>query len=77
MSIISHQPMTIAMAAAARRCPICDSGPGIPCQPGKPPALHLGRFLDAYSAGAISREYLCAVVGELVTITHCALAGAA
>jgi hypothetical protein len=64
---IPQHPM-IEQGARLRRCPICDTPPGTPCQ-AKPAADHLGRFLDAYTAGQLSREYLSAVVGKLVVIT--------
>jgi hypothetical protein len=68
MTATIPQHSTIEQAARLRRCPICDTRPGTPCQ-AKPAADHLGRFLDAYTAGQLSREYLSAVVGELVVIT--------
>jgi hypothetical protein len=58
---------TEAQAARARRCPLCQAAPGTPCQ-AKPPGDHLARYLDAYTAGQLSRAYLAAVVGELVVI---------
>jgi hypothetical protein len=44
--------------------------PGTPCQ-AKPPGDHLARYLDAYTAGELSRAYMAAVLGELVVITRC------
>jgi hypothetical protein len=41
----------------------------VPCQ-AKPPGDHLARYLDAYTAGQLSRAYMAAVVGELVVITR-------
>ena len=58
---------TEAEVARARRCALCETPPGQPCQ-AKPPGMHLARFLDAYVAGKLSRAYLAAVVGELVVI---------
>jgi hypothetical protein len=58
---------TEAQAARARRCPLCEAAPGTPCQ-GKPAGDHLARYLDAYTAGQLSRAYMAAVVGELVVI---------
>jgi hypothetical protein len=63
---------TEAQAARARRCPLCETPPGVPCQ-AKPEADHLARFLDAYVAGKLSRAYLAAVVGELVVIDRCVM----
>ena len=43
-----------AQAARARRCPLCEKPPGVPCQ-AKPEADHLARFLDAFAAGKLVR----------------------
>ena len=59
--------ITAAQAARARRCPLCAAPPGVPCQ-AKPPGDHLARYLDAYTAGELTRAYMAAVVGELVVI---------
>jgi hypothetical protein len=58
---------TEAQAARARRCPLCETAPGVPCQV-KPAGDHLARYLDAYTAGQLSHAYMAAVVGELVVI---------
>jgi hypothetical protein len=58
---------TEAQAARARRCSLCETPPGVPCQ-AKPTGDHLARYLDAYTAGQLSRAYMAAVVGELVVI---------
>jgi hypothetical protein len=63
---IPRQP-TEAQAARARSCALCEAPPGHPCQ-AKPEADHLARYLDAYTAGQLSRAYMAAVVGELVVI---------
>jgi hypothetical protein len=72
---VLSEPMTIAMAARARRCPLCDAGPGVPCQ-AKPVADHLGRYLDSWTAGHLSRAFMERAVSELVVIHHHALVGA-
>ena len=59
--------ITEAQAARARHCPLCEAAPGVPCQ-AKPAGDHLARYLDAYTAGQLSRAYMRAVVGELVVI---------
>ena len=59
--------LTAAQAARCRQCPLCRAGPGLPCQ-AKPAGDHLARYLDAYTAGELSREYTAAVLGELVVI---------
>jgi hypothetical protein len=59
--------ITAARAAHARQCPLCEAPPGVPCQ-SKPPGDHLARYLDAYTAGQLTRAYMAAVVGELVVI---------
>jgi hypothetical protein len=64
--------LTAAQAARARPCPRCWAPPGEPCQR-KPPGEHLACYLDAYTAGQLSREYMAAVVGELVVIAHSAI----
>ena len=60
---------TEAQAARARRCPLCETPPGAPCQ-AKPAGDHLARYLDAYTSGQLSREYIEAVLAELVVITR-------
>lgn len=74
MTGVLSGPMTIAMAARARCCPLCDAGPGVPCQ-AKPAADHLGRYLDSWTAGYLFRAFMDRAVGELVAIRHHALAG--
>jgi hypothetical protein len=64
--------VTEAQAARARRCPLCRARPGAPCQ-AKPPGDHLARYLDAYTAGHLSRGYLAAVLGELVVFTRASI----
>ena len=66
---IAHPALTEAQAARARRCPLCEALPGVPCQ-AKPTGDHLARYLDAYTAGQLTRAYLGAVLAELVVITH-------
>jgi hypothetical protein len=61
------QPITEAQAARSRLCPLCETQPGVPCQ-AKPAGDHLARYLDAYTAGQLSRAYMRLVVGELVVI---------
>jgi hypothetical protein len=41
-----------------------------PSAPPPPPGDHLARYLDAYTAGQLSRAYMRAVVGELVVIAR-------
>jgi hypothetical protein len=59
-------------AVRGRACPLCDAPAGEPCQP-KPAADHLARWLGAYTAGALSKAYMAAVVGELVVVDVCAV----
>jgi hypothetical protein len=61
--------ITAPQAARGRHCPLCQAPPGTPCQ-AKPAGDHLARYLDAYTAGQLTREYLAAVLGELVVITR-------
>jgi len=58
---------TQGQTARARRCPLCQAAPGTPCQP-KSAGDHLARYLDAYTAGQLTRAYMRALVGELVVI---------
>jgi len=58
--------------ARARECPLCGSPAGEPCQP-TPAGDHLARHLDAFTAGQLTREYMAAVLGELVVIDRCAV----
>jgi hypothetical protein len=71
-TIITDRPAGEAYVARTRRCPLCDAAPGRPCRR-KPPADHLARFLDAVTAGQLSRAYMAMVLGELVVIHHAAL----
>jgi hypothetical protein len=61
--------LTPERAARARQCGLCQVPPGTPCQV-KPEGDHLARYLDAYTAGRLTRAYLAAVLGELVVITR-------
>lgn len=61
-------PAQTPAAARARKCPPCQATPGTPCQV-KPSGDHLARYLDAYTAGQLTRGYLAAVLSELVVIT--------
>lgn len=54
-------------AVRARQCPLCEAAPGEPCHP-KPVGDHLARFLDAYTAGQLTRRYMAMALGELVVI---------
>jgi hypothetical protein len=58
---------TAPQAARARQCPLCDAPSGEPCQL-KPAGDHLARYLNAYTAGQLTKAYMAAVVGELVEI---------
>jgi hypothetical protein len=64
--------ITEVQAAHARPCPLCEAPPGVPCQ-AKPSGDHLARYLDAYTAGELTRAYMAAVVGELVVIDRCVI----
>ena len=72
MSTTIPQTITEPQAAHARRCPLCEVIPGIPCQ-AAPPADHLARYLDAYTAGQLTRAYMAMVLGELAVIHHAAM----
>jgi hypothetical protein len=61
--------LTATEAARTRQCALCQVPPGTPCQ-AKPDGDHLARYLDAYTAGQLSREYMAAVLSELVVITR-------
>jgi hypothetical protein len=43
---------------------------GRPCQD-KPEGDHLARYLDAYTAGKLTRAYMAMVLGEMVVIDVC------
>lgn len=59
--------VTTAPAVRGRPCPLCDAPPGTPCQP-KPAGDHLARYLDAYTAGKLTRAYMCRTLSELIVI---------
>ena len=64
---------TIAVPAVRTcACPLCEAPAGRPCQD-KPSGDHLARFVDAYTAGRLTRQYMAAVVGELVIVDVCAV----
>lgn len=56
-----------AREARARRCPLCEAQPGTACRL-RPSGDHLARYLDAYTAGQLTREFMAAVLGELVVV---------
>jgi len=72
MTTTIAQPLTAAQSARARRCPLCGKRPNRPCQR-KPSGDHLARYLDAYTAGKLTRAYMAMVLGELVVIHHGAM----
>jgi hypothetical protein len=55
-----------------RPCPLCGTPAAVPCQP-KPAADHLARWLDAYTAGKLTKAYMARVLGGLVVIDACAV----
>ena len=60
------------LVVRARECPLCEAPAGEPCQP-KPAGDHLARYLDAATAGQLTRAYMLMVLGELVVIDTCAV----
>ena len=54
-------------AARSRACPLCGTPAAEPCQP-KPAGDHLARYLDAHTAGMLTRAYMTKVLGEMVVI---------
>jgi hypothetical protein len=68
--------MTVSTIAAPavrlRACPLCETPAGQPCQP-KPSGDHLARYVDAYTAGQLTREYMAMVLSELVVVDTCAV----
>ena len=69
---IPQEPTAPQAAREARQCPLCGAKPHRPCQR-KPPADHLARYVDARTAGVLSRAYMAMVLGELVVIHHAAM----
>jgi len=63
-----------APAVRTRQCPLCDAPAGCPCQD-KPSGDHLARWLDAYTAGELTKAYMAMTVGELVVIDPCVVIG--
>ena len=59
-----------APAVRSRQCPLCETPAGEACQP-KPSGDHLARYLDAYTAGQLTKAYMAMVLGELVVIDGC------
>lgn len=58
-------------ATAVRRgvCQVCGARRYGPCQV-TPPADHLGRWLDAYAQGRITKADLIGAVGGVTIVTH-------
>jgi hypothetical protein len=69
---VSARLLELQPTVRARACPLCETPAGEPCQP-KPAADHLARYLDAYTSGQLTREYMSRVLGELVVIDGCAV----
>lgn len=73
VAAVSRAEALFAVAAVrARVCPLCEAPAGQPCDP-KPAADHLARWLDAYTAGQLSRAYMARTVGELIVIDTCSV----
>ena len=54
-------------AVRGRACPLCEAPAAEACQP-RPAGDHLARYLDAYTAGHLSKTYMAMTLGELVVI---------
>ena len=69
MSAATAPPATTAAVRTVRGrpCPLCEAPAGDPCQQ-KPAGDHLARFLDAYTAGQLTKPYMSRTLGELVVI---------
>jgi len=66
----TERTITAADSARARpNPPLCVAPEAIPCQL-EAAGDHLARVLGAYTAGRLTREYMAAVLGELVVITR-------
>jgi hypothetical protein len=61
-----------APAVRERACPLCETPAGQPCQD-KPAGDHLARYLDAFTAGQLTRLYMTMVLAELVVLDTCAI----
>lgn len=72
MTTTIPRPATEPHAARDRQRPLCQKARGTACQ-AKPPADHLARYLDAFTAGQLTRAYMVMVLGELVVIHHAAM----
>jgi hypothetical protein len=64
-------PQTIPAAETVRQlpCTLCWARSGTPCQR-RPRADHLQRWLDAYTAGQVTKADLGAVFGQVVVVTR-------
>ena len=63
----SPQAAAQVREARARWCPLCEAQPGTACRL-IPSGDHLARYLDAYTAGQLTRDFMAAVLGELVVV---------
>ena len=61
-------------AVRGTACPLCETPAGRPCQD-KPSGDHLARYLDAFTAGQLTRAYMAMVLGELVVVDACVVIG--
>ncbi|WP_300603718.1 hypothetical protein [Trebonia sp.] len=71
MTVNTITPQALS-TARSRACPLCQTPAGEPCQP-KPAGDHLARYLDAYTAGQLTRAYMATVLGELVVMDACVI----
>lgn len=64
--------ITAAPTVRVRQCPLCETPAGRPCQD-KPEGDHLARYLDAYTVGRLTKQYMAMVLGELVVLDRSAI----
>lgn len=72
MSGPSVTAVPVLVMARGRACPLCDTPAGQACQP-RPEGDHLARYLDACTAGQLTKAYMAMVLGELVVVDACAV----
>ena len=72
---MSAGTITAEPVVRARVCLLCQAAAGAPCSP-KPDGDHLARYLDAYTAGKLTKAYMAMVLGELAVIENCVVIAA-
>ena len=72
-AVMTASSLITAPAVRTRACPLCETPRGRSRASDKPAGDHLARYLDAYTAGQLTKAYMAMVLGELVVVDRCAI----